>query len=481
VSTEKKPSAADSAPNRLGRYELLATVGSGGMAKVYLGRARGVGGFERLVAVKVCHDHLLEESHFVDMFLDEARLAARIHHPNVVATLDVAHDEHLYMVMDYVEGGSLSSLIKAHVQMKQKFPADVVLRIMCDALRGLHAAHELVDNDGRSLNLIHRDISPQNILVGTDGITRITDFGVAKAEASVASTKPGEIKGKFAYLAPEQIRGLPLTRQVDVFAAAVVLWQALTGKKLFRADTPTETLTNILSGPILSVSAFRDDITEALDKVVRDGLERDPTRRFATAELFAKALEGCGVDMAKQEEVGRVVANLLGTTIAERRAQLRSGASSACAEDTPSVATKATQCDQVPTKVARKGIVASWKQRLAIALIALFAVISVMLFALGRNDDVPQSNHSGPSQFPAVVASSDISPSPNAPIRQTESSDADVEVELGEQVATVDSGIDEAGPARRHVKRRRPRSRKTAVHGKSPRQPSKGEPSFSAL
>src|SRR4051812_40580135 len=165
---------------RGGRYEIIRVIRSGGMAQVRLGRAPGAGGFERLVAVKAMHAHLAAEPDFVDMFLDEARLAARIRHPNVVATLDVQQDEEgLFLVMEYVEGPSLQSVLRPLRRARRVFPLDLALRIFLDALAGLHAAHQLTGAEGEPLNLVHRDISPHNILVGVDGVTRITDFGVA--------------------------------------------------------------------------------------------------------------------------------------------------------------------------------------------------------------------------------------------------------------------------------------------------------------
>src|SRR5436309_839508 len=160
----------------LGRYQLLGEIARGGMASVFLGRTRGAGGFERIVAIKACHPHLRDDEDFVGMFLDEARLAAQIHHPNVVATLDVSEGDPLYLVMEYIEGDPVLGLIKAANKLKKNMPADVALRIMIDALAGLHAAHELRDSHNEPLDLVHRDISPQNILVGVDGAARITDF-----------------------------------------------------------------------------------------------------------------------------------------------------------------------------------------------------------------------------------------------------------------------------------------------------------------
>ena len=213
--------AGESLPS-LGGYELLHELAAGGMATVYLGRKRGVGGFERLVAIKCCHPHLRRDPAFVAMFLDEARLAARIHHPNVVATLDVSDEDALYFVMEYVEGTSLAEWIARLALLDQRIAPALLLRVIIDGLGGLHAAHELRDHDGKSFQLVHRDVSPQNILVGLDGGTRIADFGIAKAESRATRTRTGQVKGKTGYMPPEQILGEPLDRRADVYAAGVV-------------------------------------------------------------------------------------------------------------------------------------------------------------------------------------------------------------------------------------------------------------------
>jgi len=190
---------------RLGRYETIRAVASGGMATVHLARALGAGGFERLVAIKVLHPHIQSEPDFVAMFLDEARLAAQVRHPNVVPTIDVSTDP-LFLVMEYVEGPSLHAVQRDLRRQNKVVPLEVALRITLDLLAGLHAAHELTDSSGTLLNFVHRDVSPHNILLGVDGVTRITDFGVARAESRLSSTRGGQVKGKLAYMAPEQVR-----------------------------------------------------------------------------------------------------------------------------------------------------------------------------------------------------------------------------------------------------------------------------------
>ena len=308
----------------LGRYELLTEIASGGMASVFLGRARGVAGFERVVAVKVCHPHLRVDEEFAEMFLDEARLAAKIHHPNVVSTLDVGDDDgRLYLVMEYIEGDRLSGLIKAAGKKGRRIPPAIAARIFIDLLSGLHAAHELADNDGSELSVVHRDVSPQNVLVGVDGVARITDFGIAKTEARVTVTSLKQIKGKLAYMAPEQLDGVEVNRRTDLYAAGVVLWETLTGKRLFRGDTDVETAQQVIKGEVRRPSEIVRDLDPAFDAVVMKAIERDPALRFATAAEFAEALEELPLKLANARAVSAMVQELQGEALMARRDLVR--------------------------------------------------------------------------------------------------------------------------------------------------------------
>ncbi len=291
------------------------------MGSVYLARSSGVGGFERLVALKSCHPELLDDGDFVAMFMDEARLAAQIRHPNVVPTLDVGDDDVLHLVMEYVEGDDLLTVLNEGRKRGEKFPIDVTLRIMVDLLAGLHAAHELKDGRGRPLNLIHRDVSPHNVMVGVDGSCRLTDFGLAKAEARVAVTRQGVIKGKLGYVAPEQVSGKPATRQVDVFAAGVVMWEALVGRRLFHGETERDMLMAVIQDEIKSPARYRKDIPPVLEKAIMKALAREPAERFATAADFSEALEQCGTPVASARAVAAQVKIYRGE-VHERRRQL---------------------------------------------------------------------------------------------------------------------------------------------------------------
>ncbi|MGK4002574.1 protein kinase [Sorangium sp. So ce1036] len=273
-----------------GRYETVRAIASGGMATVYLGRAVGAGGFERLVALKMMHPHLAEEPEFVAMFLDEARLAARVRHPNVVATFDLVEDP-LFLVMEYVEGPSLHHLLRTCARARRPVPLGIALRVFLDMLAGLHAAHELTGPGGEPLHLVHRDVSPQNVIVGVDGVTRITDFGVARAESRLVSTRGNALKGKLAYMAPEQIRAEQADRRSDVYSAGVVLWEMLTEQRLFKADNEGALIAQILEGAPAGPRAVMPSVPVALDRICLRALRADRDERFPTADAFADALE----------------------------------------------------------------------------------------------------------------------------------------------------------------------------------------------
>jgi serine/threonine protein kinase len=294
------------APNArvVGRYALYGAIAAGGMATVHLGRLMGPVGFSRTVAIKRLHAQFASDPEFVSMFLDEARLAARIRHPNVVPTLDVvATGGELFLVMDYVPGESLSRLARASREQRQAMPLRVLSAILTGVLHGLHSAHEAKDERGHPLGIVHRDVSPQNVLVGSDGVARVLDFGVAKAANRMQTTKEGQIKGKLAYMPPEQLRGGTVTRQSDIYATGVMLWELLTGQRLFSADNEGAMVTKILEGKVArpsvvlarSAGATLDDRTmralESLDETTMRALRMTPEERFATAKEMALELE----------------------------------------------------------------------------------------------------------------------------------------------------------------------------------------------
>ena len=296
----------------IGRYELVHRLGHGGMATVFLGRATGRAGFEKLVAVKVIHPHLANEPEFVEMFLDEARIAARLHHPHLVQILDADEDDGVYyMVMEYVEGDTLASLVRQLRKHDQRLPLSAVLQIAADAAEGLACAHELADRDGEPYGLVHRDISPHNLLVGMDGHTKVVDFGIMKAAGKRSNTLTGQLRGKLSYMSPEQAKGRTLDQRTDLFALGAVIWELCTNKRLFEAATESETLELVAACDVPTLGDERPDLPAGLEAVLRKALARDAKERYQTAQQMLRDIRGLQrdieVDVDPRAELSKVM------------------------------------------------------------------------------------------------------------------------------------------------------------------------------
>ncbi len=303
------------APTIVGRYALYDEIASGGMATVHMGRLLGPVGFARTVAIKRLHPHLAKEPDFVAMLLDEARLVSRIQHPNVCSTLDVIETPtELLLVMEYLQGDTLSRLVRRAAQLGEKIPPAIAVSIVGGALRGLHAAHTARSETGSPLDIVHRDVSPQNIFVNRDGVTKVLDFGVARAAGRAQTTREGTLKGKLAYMTPEQLRGDLATPASDVYAAAVSLWEALTGERLFVGETDGAVAASVLLSDIRSPRAVVPSLPAELDAVVTRALARDTAQRFASARELAVALESAQRP-ALATEVGEWVERVAGRTL----------------------------------------------------------------------------------------------------------------------------------------------------------------------
>ncbi|AKU98491.1 serine/threonine protein kinase [Labilithrix luteola] len=314
----------------IGRYALYGEIASGGVATVHYGRLLGPVGFSRTVAIKRLHSHFARDPEFVTGFLDEARLAARIRHPNVAATVDVvAAEGELFLVMEWIHGESLSALMKQLSQTRERIPPHIVASIASGVLQGLHAAHTATDERGVGLEIVHRDVSPQNILVGADGMARVLDFGIAKATTRLTHTREGRVKGKLPYMPPEQLSDGKLDARADIYAAAVVTWEMLTGRRLFRAETDGGIIASILHDEVKPPSTFAPSIPAALEAAVMRGLERAPANRYSSAQAMALAIEACG-PIASAAEVGAWLTNISAATLADRArhvAQIEAGSS----------------------------------------------------------------------------------------------------------------------------------------------------------
>ncbi len=344
---------ADSPVTVVGRYQLHRALASGGMATVHLGRLRSDTGLGRTVALKRMHPHFSTDPSFVAMFFDEARLAMRLQHPNIVPTFDVVSEDHeLLLVMEYIHGESLAGLLRAAGVSGERVPPAVASSILCAVLAGLHAAHEARSEDGAPLDIVHRDVSPQNVMVGVDGVARLLDFGVAKAAGRVHATTQGQVKGKFAYMAPEQLTNGEVDRRADVFAAAVVLWETLTGERLFGGDTPAALVHAVLSADVRPPSARVPSLPAAVDAVVLRGLARQKRERFATARDMAAALEAA-MPPATARTVGDWVETLAAPALALRASLLKEVESASGPRGIgPSLATRAPALsghDEMPT------------------------------------------------------------------------------------------------------------------------------------
>ena len=305
-----------------GRYVVCDPIASGGMAVVHLGRLLGTAGFSRTVAVKRLLPEYARDPEFVAMMLDEARLVARIRHPNVVGMLDVvAQDDELLLVMEYVHGASLAFLLKQVAADGLRVPPPIVSSVVVGMLHGLHAAHEATSERGSPLGVVHRDVSPQNVLIGEDGVVRVLDFGIAKAASRAQTTRDGAVKGKLAYMSPEQIRRAHVDCRTDVFAASVVLWEALTGRRLFFADDVAVIAVEILRGNVAPPSSIVPDLSPAVDAVVLKGLARAPESRFGSAREMAHALESA-LPPATPATVSGWLGHVAAATLAERAARI---------------------------------------------------------------------------------------------------------------------------------------------------------------
>ena len=307
----------------VGRYALYGRLAAGGMATVHLGRMMEVDGTSRTVAVKRLHPQFCKDPEFVAMFIDEARLAARIKHANVVETLDIlTMGQELLLVMEYIRGECFSKLLRAARRKNLEPSIGVVGHIASGMLHGLHAAHEVRDDRGEPLNVVHRDISPQNVMIDVDGAVKVLDFGVAKASARIQITRDGQMKGKLSYMSPEQLQGMPVDRRADVFACGVVLWEALTRRRLFVGEDASEVLRKILRDEVPRPSEFVPELTPEMDEVVLRALCKDPERRYQTAEDLALDIESV-IGLANPNDVTAWIYSVAGEILTKRERLLQ--------------------------------------------------------------------------------------------------------------------------------------------------------------
>ena len=476
---------------RIGRYELFDELASGGMATVHIGRLKGAVGFSRMVAIKRLHTQFLRDRQFVTMFVDEARLAARIRHPNVVPILDVVQtNEELFLVMDYVQGASLARAAALGRKNHVDVPIGVAAAIAASVLHGLHAAHEAKDDRGEPLHIVHRDVSPQNVIVGADGVARVLDFGIAKARGRLHDTAEGVVKGKLAYMAPEQVGGADLGREADIYAVGVILWELLAGRRLHAAATETLVLASVLQGVKDPPSKHREGIPELLDRLVMRSLALDAAERFSTARDFALAIEeaaplSSGAQIARWlEQVADDVLQRSAIMVANVDSRPGSFVDIPLSIDTMVTPTSAvrSRSTRPPGPAERTAVsvapeppvpVPWWKRALErrgvqIGVAALVAFAAAMALARSRPPERVAD--------PPVAAATPPAPAPLPASSPVPSSVAEAATAVTAAIATADAPEAKPEPAPMRARRTAPSHRHAPAHKPSPPPPAATRP-----
>ncbi len=441
--------------SNIGPYHLVASLGRGGQADVFLAVRRGLAGFSKLMVIKSIRPDLEDEPRFREALIIEARLAARLQHPNVVQTLEVGdHQGQVYLAMEFLDGQPLDRVVQ---RAGTRIGAAQAAAILSGMLSGLHCAHDLCDYDGQPLRIVHRDVSPQNVFLTYEGEIKIVDFGIAKTAFPAEATEIGVIKGKAAYLAPEQALGQPVDRRADVYAAGIVAWELFSGKRLFGGDAPSATSEMRLSGQVLSLGAVAPGLPPALVAVVDKALARLPDQRYATAREMREALDAAvadaGIRPSSREEIGALVAGLF--DMQRKWLQERIRKSLAAAEnETPSEHTPAplpdlrSQTPMTPSSVGQTRESRLPRKRallLAAGTGGLVAVLSIGLWTLKPRlwPAAPAlrlcgSNTIGASLAPALVEAFLRRKGP-APIEHRAGEDGKRLIAAGALSATIDA------------------------------------------
>lgn len=509
---------------QLGRYQLCFELASGGMATVYLARMDGPHGFEKIVALKRIHPHLVSDRSYVDMFLDEARIASGITHPNVCSVFDFGEfNGEYYLAMEYLVGESLARLCRragaSAAQRESPLLPLKVARIVEDACEGLHAAHESKDVKGQSLNVVHRDVSPRNLFITYSGVVQVVDFGIASAKQRVHQTSTGQLKGTVPYMAPEQVRGGEVDRRVDIWGLGVVLWELLTLERLFRRDTEVESMYAVLVGEIPAPSARRPGIPAALDAIVMKALQREPENRWRTAREMGQALHafassqsadvGAAELSAWMEEIfpeGEVRQREIMELAMTQTLQVSPGSAEIGAEVTGArtmagdlesviaaraIATNASVTEPGPSEDAATGVPArpksNWARNTALlAALLVAAVAAVWGFRPSAPEASPTSVAIPSPVEPAVPAAEPRSADPIPSDAQTledvkpEAGTEKSEVAATEKTEPAKPQVAESEVAKPTPSKRRPVARKPRPR-KKPSEPVRAEPAASGL
>lgn len=418
-------------PSTIGTYQVIAKLGEGGMASVYLGMALGKARFRKLVVTKTLHPTLCCTPEFIEMFLSEARLAAQLSHPNVVNTYEVGEDQgRPFIAMEYLEGQSYWSLLKK--VGRTNLALETHLEILINALAGLHYAHEFVDLDGTPLGMAHRDVSPQNVFVTYDGQVKLLDFGLAKASCAEQKTRVGVIKGKISYLAPEQATNGPIDRRTDIFAVGVMLWEALAGRRFSTGDLDIATIHKRITGAEPRIRAVLPEVSPDLADACDKALAVNPEERFATAEEMRNTLQGA-LDRRQHQNRTRKLATIMAETFSDERSSIRSiveryARTADEKSDSKEIQTQSAEPAEVPDDalevqidvegpppLPKARLRAARRKQAALAgglLLALLAATSLYFLSRGEKSASPPSSSGAPVAKPGTLTQPTPAPPP---------------------------------------------------------------------
>ncbi|MEM6956118.1 MAG: protein kinase, partial [Myxococcota bacterium] len=457
----------------IGRYRLLGEVARGGMATVHFAQLAAAHGFEKWVAVKLMHEHISQDQTFVSMFLDEARIVSQLNHPNICQVLDFGDDsDRLFLVMEYMHGETLASIVRNTWKAGKRVPLWFAARTIADVARGLHAAHELKDRTGKPVGLVHRDVSPQNVMVLYDGVSKLMDFGVVRAEGRLTETQAGTLKGKFAYMAPEQLRGADSDKRADIWALGVMLWELACGKRLFRAKGEGETAVMVIQGDIPDPRSRIEGFPDALADVIMGCLTRNPEQRTATARDVAVGLERYLLEagkLASPEDVGAYLEERFPGRNAARYAELQRRQEEGVAAETygedPSTQSRVRSAsglsEAVPTGfLPRRGLLVA-----LLLLIAAAGGSAAVFLARGPAEEVGEEGPrfeqvTPPAAAQPVLTQEDPAPDPSEATGDTRAAEAETtepeaaEPEDGEPPEAEPDEHPEAEPEARSATRR---------------------------
>jgi serine/threonine-protein kinase len=303
------------------RYRVIERLEAGGMAEVFVGEATGAQGFKKRVAIKRVLPHLAQNKRFISMFLDEARLGARLNHANIVSVFDIgAADNTYFIVMELVDGANLKTIMESLRKQGRRFPVKAAIYICMEACRGLSYAHELQDDDGADLGIVHRDVSPPNIMITRRGEVKVADFGLARASTQLEKTDPGVVKGKFSYLSPEAALGEQVDARTDVFALGIVLWEMIAGRRLVLGESDFETVKMVQQASVPSLQTINPEADSAFEAVLGKALSRDPAQRFQSARDLGDALAGY-LFSHQMKVTSYDIAALVGSVVSDKKAE----------------------------------------------------------------------------------------------------------------------------------------------------------------